>query len=138
MGTAMLFALQALPDMSSRTERPLVLAAEAVLFNAYQELQERIVLKGHKSLVWSTSFTPDGRRAVTASEDNTVRIWDAENGDQLATFRGHTGPVRVAALSPNGRQLVRPQRTKLLACGTWIRASKPPSSNMAASCEACL
>ena len=66
----------------------------ATLFNAYQELQERIVL-GHKSSVWSASIAPDGRRIVTASEDNTARVWDAENGGRLATLRGHTGPVRA-------------------------------------------
>ena len=105
-GTAMLLALEALPDMRSGIERPLVQEAEATLFNAYQELQERIILKGHKSSLWSASFTPDGRRVVTVSEDNTARVWDAENGGQLATLQGHTGPVRVAAFSPNGWQLI--------------------------------
>jgi WD40 repeat protein len=106
MGTAMLLALQALPDMRSRTERPLIHAAEAALFKAYQELQERIVLKGHESSLWSASFTPDGRRVVTASEDGTVRVWDVGSGDQLAIFQGHTGSVRVAAFNPDGSQLI--------------------------------
>jgi WD40 repeat protein len=104
-GTAMLLALQAMPDMHSGIKRPLVHEAEATLFNAYQELQERIVL-GHKSSVWSASIAPDGRRIVTASEDNTARVWDAENGGRLATLRGHTGPVRAAAFSPDSRQLI--------------------------------
>ena len=86
-GTAMLLALQAMPDMHSGIKRPLVHEAEATLFNAYQELQERIVL-GHKSSVWSASIAPDGRRIVTASEDNTARVWDAENGGRLATLGG--------------------------------------------------
>ena len=105
-GTAMLLALQALPDTRSGVERPFVHAAEAALFAAYQDLKERIVLKGHKGLLWSASFAPDGRRIVTASEDNTARVWNAENGDQLAILRGHTEPVRVASFSPDGRQLI--------------------------------
>ena len=104
-GTAMLLALQALPDTRSGVERPFVHAAEAALFAAYQDLKERIVL-GHKGLLWGASFAPDGRRIVTASEDKTARVWDAENGNQLAILRGHTEPVRVASFSPDGRQVI--------------------------------
>jgi WD40 repeat protein len=105
-GTAMLLALQALPDMRSGVERPFVHAAEAALFAAYQDLKERIVLNGHKGLLWSASFAPDGRRIVTASEDNTARVWSAENGDELTILRGHTEPVRIASFSPDGRQVL--------------------------------
>ena len=105
-GTAMLLALQALPDTRSGVERPLVREAQAALFAAYQDLKERIVLNGHKGLLWGASFAPDGRRIVTASEDKTARVWDAENGDQLATLRGHTEGVRVASFSPDGRQVI--------------------------------
>jgi WD40 repeat protein len=105
-GTAMLLALQALPDTRSGVERPFVHAAEAALFAAYQDLKERIVLKGHEGLLFSASFAPDGRRIVTASEDKTARVWDAGNGDQLAILRGHTEGVRVASFSPDGQQVI--------------------------------
>jgi len=32
------------------------------------------------------AVTPDGRRAVSASDDNTVRVWNLETGKVLATF----------------------------------------------------
>ena len=105
-GTAMLLALQALPDTRSGVERPLVHEARTALFAAYQDLKERIVLNGHKGLLWGASFAPDGRHIVTASEDKTARVWDAENGDQRATLRGHTEGVRVASFSPDGRQVI--------------------------------
>jgi WD40 repeat protein len=105
-GTAMLLALQALPDLSSGIDRPLVHEAEAALFGAYQELQERMVLKGHKSSLWSASFSPDGRRIVTASEDNTARVWDAQTGEVIHIFEGHTGSVRTAVFSPDGQRVV--------------------------------
>lgn len=105
-GTRMLLALEALPDVSSGIERPLVHEAEATLFSAYQELQERIVLNGHKSSLWSASFSPDGRRIVTASEDNTARVWDAQTGEVVHILEGHTGAVRAAAFSPDGRRVV--------------------------------
>src|SRR5215831_2935660 len=35
------------------------------------------VLRGHASTVTSAAFSPDGSRIVTASDDQTARIWDA-------------------------------------------------------------
>ena len=35
------------------------------------------VLRGHEGRVNSAAFSPDGSRIVTASGDNTARIWDA-------------------------------------------------------------
>ncbi|MFQ5770789.1 MAG: WD40 repeat domain-containing protein [bacterium] len=40
-------------------------------------------LAGHRGLVYSVSVTPDGRRAVSASSDRTVRVWDLESGECL-------------------------------------------------------
>src|SRR5262249_25542806 len=34
----------------------------------------------HQGEVWTASFSPDGRRIVTASSDNTAQVWDAESG----------------------------------------------------------
>ena len=34
------------------------------------------VLKGHSGTVMSATFSPDGRRIVTASEDMTARVWE--------------------------------------------------------------
>ena len=33
-------------------------------------------LEGHTDTVWSASFSPDGRRVVTASDDGTVQLWE--------------------------------------------------------------
>ena len=38
----------------------------------------------------SAAFSPDGKRIVTASEDKTARLWDAETGQQIgAPLVGH-------------------------------------------------
>jgi WD40 repeat protein len=52
------------------------------------------------------AFSPDGRRIITASRDQTARLWDAANGDKLSDFTGHSGPVASVAFSPDGGRLV--------------------------------
>ena len=42
-----------------------------------------VVLKGHTSGVTSASFSPDGKKVVTAGNDKTIRIWNAESGKEL-------------------------------------------------------
>ena len=41
------------------------------------EAAEPLTLKGHSSLVFSVSFSPDGKRIVSGSYDNTLKVWDA-------------------------------------------------------------
>src|SRR5262249_56205927 len=38
----------------------------------------RFNLVGHKSGVLAVAITPDGKRAVSGSQDNVVRVWDLE------------------------------------------------------------
>lgn len=64
------------------------------------------VLRGHLGTVFMGIFTPDGRRAITVSSDETARYWDLKTGEEVKRFRGHTGPVYCAALSGDGRTLV--------------------------------
>ncbi len=44
-------------------------------------------------MVWLATYSPDGTRVVTASEDTTARVWDEAKGAQVAVFSGHQGPV---------------------------------------------
>jgi WD40 repeat protein len=54
----------------------------------------------------SATFSPDGQRVVTSSNDHTARIWDAATGKLLATLEGHGDGLRSAAFSPDGQRVV--------------------------------
>ncbi|KAJ7127610.1 WD40 repeat-like protein [Mycena epipterygia] len=61
------------------------------------------VLRGHRNLVYSVDFSPDGSRIASGSVDRTVCIWDAETGVLLAgPFEGHTNDVASVNFSPDG------------------------------------
>ena len=37
---------------------------------------------------------PDGRRVVSGSNDETLKVWDVETGECLVTLKGHSETVR--------------------------------------------
>jgi len=59
--------------------------------------------EGHTRWVISAAVSPDGRYALSGSEDHTLRLWELDTGACLRTFEGHTRPVSSVALSPDGR-----------------------------------
>ena len=63
-------------------------------------------LVGHSDPVNGVAVSPDGRRAVSASSDHTLKVWDLETGEELRTLVGHTDQVNGVAVSPDGRHAV--------------------------------
>src|SRR5205085_3659812 len=49
------------------------------------------------------AVSPDGRLLVTGHMDNSLRVRDATDFQELRTLRGHTGLVHSAAFGPDGR-----------------------------------
>ena len=47
---------------------------------------------------------------MTASDDGTARLWDAESGETLDELEGHTSWVRTASFSPDGARVVTASR----------------------------
>ena len=54
----------------------------------------------------SATVSPDGARVVTASADNSVRVWDAHSGRELATLHRHDGEVNSALFDASGQQIL--------------------------------
>ena len=65
-----------------------------------------LTLKGHSNGVVSVCFSPDGAKIVSASQDSTVRVWNAATGERELTLKGHIDAVMSACFSPDGARIV--------------------------------
>src|SRR5437867_2618354 len=67
----------------------------------------RAALPIHLGLfVQDAALSRDGRLAVTACYDKTVRVWDATTGDPLTPPLKHSNTVSAVAFSPDGRRVL--------------------------------
>ena len=61
--------------------------------------------EAHSSYVLGVLFTPDNGNLVSASMDNTVKVWQVPGWELLREFKGHSNSVNGIAISPDGKTL---------------------------------
>jgi WD40 repeat protein/serine/threonine protein kinase len=64
-----------------------------------------LVYHGHPARVDAVAWSPDGKSIVSASDDHTVQICDAQTGATSLTYRGHAAEVYALSWSPDGKYL---------------------------------
>ena len=69
-------------------------------------LNPSLELIGHTRSVTYAAWSLDGSRILTTSEDNTVRLWDAETGRLLHVLAAHNAPVDFAAWNSDGTLII--------------------------------
>jgi WD40 repeat protein len=103
--------------------------AQLTLSEAAYAPGTRRVFKGHSATVRDLAFSPDGRTALSGSEDATLLVWDLASGKPIQRLAGHTGEVNSVAFSPDGRTaLSGSEDTTLLV---WDLASGKPIQRLA-------
>jgi hypothetical protein len=62
-------------------------------------------LRGRAGFGGGLCFSPDGSRLAGASDENTVKVWDAATGREALTLKGRTYAVDGLCFSPDGSRL---------------------------------
>lgn len=75
----------------------------AVLWDAATGLALEALDIGSGAL--AVAFSDDGRRALTASGDGPLRVWDVQTGEKIAEFHPPPSDALAAAISPDGRRV---------------------------------
>eukprot|EP00164_Ancoracysta_twista_P014207 GFYU01023050.1.p1 GENE.GFYU01023050.1~~GFYU01023050.1.p1 ORF type:complete len:637 (-),score=94.63 GFYU01023050.1:80-1990(-) len=66
------------------------------------ELYNHHMFVGHSGPVFATNISLDNRFLISASEDNTARLWSFETKSNLVCYKGHNYPIWDVQFSPLG------------------------------------
>jgi WD40 repeat protein len=70
-------------------------------------------LPGHSDAVQGVDLSGDGRLAVSASSEKTLKVSDVEGGRELRTLSGHRHSVSAVAMTPDGQRAISGSWQKL-------------------------
>lgn len=98
----------------------------------------------HSPGIWSVSFSPDGRSAVSAGgyqDKPLLRTWDVASGQKLRDFDGHKAGVWQAIFSPDGHRILSASSDRTLrlwdaATGDEVRRFRASDSVTSVACSA--
>jgi WD40 repeat protein len=118
----------------------LQIATPAALENtAYENSEQRLVrtFSGHSEAINSVAFDPSLSRLALSgsggfflfrsSKDNTIKLWDIDDGRELGTISGHMSGVNSVAFSPDGHLILSGSRDNTLRLwerGTYKQVQK--------------
>ena len=60
----------------------------------------------HRDLVNAVGVTADGKRVISGSDDNTLKVWDLTTGKEQFTLKGHSDWVNAVAVTADGKRAI--------------------------------
>ncbi|MDZ8094589.1 MAG: caspase family protein [Nostoc sp. DedQUE05] len=97
-------------NLEQEANQQAILALQRGIYNT----QERNRLEGHSDAVIGVAFSPDGKTIASASNDKTVKVWDAATAKEITTFKGHSDAVIGVAFSPDGKTIASASYDKIV------------------------
>ncbi|BAY15071.1 WD repeat protein [Anabaenopsis circularis NIES-21] len=109
--------IQALLKQAQQCKTPSLLPQTASLAPPGGSLVR--TLAGHSSWVNAVALTPDGQYVISASGDNTLKVWNWQTGELLRTLTGHSDWVNAVALTPDGQYVISASGDNTLKVWNW-------------------
>ncbi len=72
------------------------------LYGGSRKAHEVLQLIGHSGWIKALDMTPDGNKALSGSQDNSIRLWNVATGKEIGKFEGHDDDVNCVVFSPTG------------------------------------
>jgi hypothetical protein len=100
--------------------------------------EELRTLSGHSDWVQAVAVTPDGKLAISASDDHTLKVWDLESGEVIGAFGGDSS-MPACAVAPDGVTVVACERSGsvhflrlegILSGPPWVTAWHRPKPSL--------
>lgn len=76
------------------------------LLGGSKKAQEALQLVGHSGWTKALDVSPDGNRALSGSQDNTIRYWNLKTGKEISHLEGHDDDVNAVIFSTAGNTAV--------------------------------
>ena len=90
------------PVPSAKTDTPVL---DAISVETVDQVELLHTLSGHRDKVLTLAFSGDGVYLASSSQDETIKLWDLESGQDVHTFSINEVVKNSIAFSPDGSLL---------------------------------
>jgi len=70
--------------------------------------------EGHSLGVTSVAYSPDGKRLISASQDNTIKEWNAVSGKCIRTYQGYEDMIISVIYSPDNKKILAGSKPEII------------------------
>lgn len=106
MGTIRLWNVDT-GQMLGEAHRCLGCSITRAVFDGNHAHVQELPFHGHRAIINAIAFSSDGSRVVSGSGDQTIRIWNADNGRALGKpLLGHKSSICALGFSSDGSKIV--------------------------------